>query len=150
VSADTERRPRIDLVDDRDRAAIEAVIANVEHGFNANDADVSCRDFTANARTITALGVRVQWWDALLDAHRVGFAGPLGDQYARYRVADVVFLRPDVAFAFKQAWEADADGTTLSDVPAMVALCVLVCERDRWWIAARANTLVQPAVTVPS
>jgi hypothetical protein len=26
--------------------------------------------------------------------------------------------------------------------PAMVALYVMVREQDRWWIAARANTLV--------
>jgi len=80
VSVDTEPRPLIELIndDDRERAAIETLIADVEGGLNANDADVSCRDFTAHARTITAAGSRVEGWAALLDAHRVGFAGPLG------------------------------------------------------------------------
>ena len=129
-----------------DWAAIESVLANVEDGFNTNDAELSCRDFTANARTITALGSRVAGVEALLDAHRAGFAGPLDDQYARYRVDDVVFVRPDVALAFKQAWATDASGTARTADPAMVALYVLVREQGRWWIAARANTLVQPAV----
>ena len=148
MSADTESRPFVDDASDHDddRAAIEAVIANIEGGFNTNDAELSCRDFTANARTITALGARLAGRDALLEAHRAGFAGPLGGQYAHYRVDDVVFLRPDVAVAFKQAWATDADGTSHAADPAMVALYVLVREQGRWWIAARANTLVQPAV----
>jgi uncharacterized protein (TIGR02246 family) len=152
LSGDVESRPFVDDSGDHhdDRAAIEAVIANVEDGFNTNDAEVSCRDFTANARTITALGSRVAGWEALLDAHRAGFAGPLGDQYARYRLDDVVFLRPDVALAFKQAWATGTDGTALTADPAMVALYVLVRVHGRWWIAARANTLVQPVSPDPS
>ena len=57
-----------------------------------------------------------------------------------------MFLRPDVALAFKQAWATDADGTDLAADQAMVALYVLVCEQGRWWTAARANALVQPAL----
>jgi uncharacterized protein (TIGR02246 family) len=102
-----------------------------------------------NARTITALGSRVVGWDALLDAHQTGFAGTLGEQYARYRVDDVVFVRSDVALVCKQAWATDADGTDLSADPAMVALYVLVREHGRWWIAADANTPVHTAVTDP-
>jgi uncharacterized protein (TIGR02246 family) len=143
VSADAESRPHLEAkLSDADRAAIESVITNVERGFNTNDADVSCRDFTANARTVTALGSRVTGAAALLEAHRAGFAGPLGEQYARYRVDDIVLVRPDVALAFKQAWATDAAGAALTDEPAMVALYLLVRERERWWIAARANTLV--------
>ena len=56
----------------------------------------------------------------------------------------MVFLRPDVALAIKQAWATDADGSDLTADPAMVAVYVLVREQGRWWIAARANTLVQP------
>lgn len=62
----------------------------------------------------------------------------------RYRVDDVVFLRPGVAIAIKQAWATSPDGVPLSIESAMAALYVVAKEHDRWWIAARANSLVQP------
>jgi uncharacterized protein (TIGR02246 family) len=64
-------------------------------------------------------------------------------------IADVAFLRPDVAVAHKHAWATAPDGGLLDDGHAMTALYVLVDKDHRWWIAARQNTLV-PAAEDPS
>jgi len=125
-----------------DRAAIEAVIADVETGFNTKDPALSVAHFARNATAVTVGGARSSGLDALLAAHRSAFAGPLRDQYARYDVLDVVFLRPDVALAHKGARAVEADGTPIDVGHAMVALYVLVKERRRWWIVSRQNTLV--------
>jgi uncharacterized protein (TIGR02246 family) len=83
--------------------------------------------------------------DALLEANRTGLAGFLRDQFARYEVADITFLRPDVAVAHKHAWATTPDGELLDVGHTMIALYVLVKEDQRWWIAARQNTLVPTA-----
>ncbi|MGK8523067.1 SgcJ/EcaC family oxidoreductase [Nocardia asteroides] len=92
-----------------DIAAIERIVANAEAGFNANDADLLSADFTANAAVVTAMGTLITGFDALLDANRRGLAGFLKDQYARYEVAGITFLRPDVAIAHKRAWATTAE-----------------------------------------
>ena len=125
-----------------DRAAIEAIIADVETGFNTKDPELSVAHFARNATAVTVGGARSSGLDALLEAHRAAFAGPLRDQFARYDVLDVVFLRPDVALAHKAARAVQADGTPIDVGHAMVALYVLVKEHGRWWIVARQNTLV--------
>lgn len=71
-----------------------------------------------------------------------GLSGFLRDQYVRYEVTDVEFLRVDVALAYKTARATDAAGKPLNVSHDMVALYVLVKESGRWWIAARQNTLV--------
>jgi uncharacterized protein (TIGR02246 family) len=140
----TESRPTIDDGGDhaQDRRAIERIIADIETGFNGNDPDLAVEHFVENATATTATGARVTGWASLLDAHRAGLGGPLRDQHAHYRVEDIVFIRPDVALAFKQAWATDATGELLDPDVAMVATYVMVKHDERWWIVSRANTLV--------
>jgi len=147
MDAATDQPPIVQDGNDHgdDIAAIKQIIGDVEDGFNTNDPDLSVEHFVGNASVTNAIGVRLAGRESLLDANRKGLAGPLKDEHARYVVDDIVFLRPDVAVAHKQAWPTDASGELLDSDPAMVALYVLVKERDRWWIAARANTLVAPA-----
>lgn len=140
----TESRPTIQDDDDHaeDRRAIELVISDIEAAFNGNDPDLGVEHFAENARATTAMGVRITGWTALLESHRTGLAGPLRDEHARYRLDDIVFVRPDVALAFKQAWATNADGQPLDPAAAMVATYVMVKQDERWWIVSRANTLV--------
>ena len=79
----------------------------------------------------------------MLENARAGLAGPLRDQYARYELADVVFLRPDVAVAHKLARAVDAEGEPIDIDHTMIALYVLVREGGRWWFAARQNTMIR-------
>ena len=130
-----------------DIASIRRVIGDIEAGFNTKDPDLSVEHFLGNASVVNAVGMRVSGWDALLEANRRGLTGPLEDEYASYVVDDILFLRGDVAIAHKRAWPTDRTGERLDSDPAMVALYVMVKERDRWWIAARANTLVSLSST---
>ena len=127
---------------ERDVEAIKRIIADVETGFNIKDPDLSVEHFTQNASVVNVAGVQVSGRDALLEANRRGLAGPLRDQYARYKVSDVVFLRPDVAIAHKHAWATTADGEPIDVAHSMIAVYVLVKEDERWWVAARQNTMV--------
>lgn len=125
-----------------DEAAIRRIIADVETGFNTNDAELCVAHFTSDATAVTVAGAQSTGRDALLDAHRAAFAGPLRDQYARYELTDVVFLRPDVALAHKRARATTAEGELIDGGQAMVALYVFVRDDGRWRIASRQNTLL--------
>jgi uncharacterized protein (TIGR02246 family) len=128
-----------------DIAAIRAIVADIEAGLNANDAERSIAHFTGDATAVSVGGVLVAGRQALLDAHRTGFAGPLRDQYARYELGEITFLRPDVAIAHKRARAIDAAGEPLDLDHTMIALYVFVRDGGRWRVAARQNTLARPA-----
>ena len=125
-----------------DRAAIARVIADIETGFNTNDVELSTAHFRPDASAVGVNGRLVEGHDALVAAHRTGYAGPLRDQYAEYELADVTFVRDDVAVAHKRAWATTPDGERTDVGHAMIALYVLVRDDGRWTIAARQNTLV--------
>jgi uncharacterized protein (TIGR02246 family) len=128
-----------------DIAAIRAVIADIEAGFNEKDAERSVAHFTDDAAAVNVAGVLIAGREALLDAHRAGYARPLRDQYARYDLGEVTFLRPDVAIAHKRARAVSPDGDPIELDHTMIALYVFVRNRGRWQIAARQNTLARPA-----
>ncbi|MFI6043457.1 SgcJ/EcaC family oxidoreductase [Nocardia sp. NPDC051321] len=125
-----------------DIAAIKQIIGNVETAYNTNDPELMTADFTANAAVVNAVGALMTGRDALLEANRRGLSGFLKDEYVRYEVTDITFLRPDVAFAHKVARATTADGELIDIDHAMIALYVLVKEHGRWWTAARQNTLI--------
>lgn len=128
-----------------DIAEIEQIIGHVETAYNTNDAELMTADFTANAAVVNAVGALLTGRDALLEANRQGLAGFLKDQYVRYDVVDITFLRPDIAIAHKVARATTATGELIDIDHAMIALYVLVKENGRWWTAARQNTLVPQA-----
>lgn len=128
-----------------DVEAIRRVIADVEKGFNDNDAELLVEHFAQNGSSVAVTGVQLDGRDAMLEASRAGLAGPLRDQRARYRLTDVLFVRPDVAVAHKHAWAVDAGGEPIDVGHAMVALYVLARENGRWWVVSRQNTLVAQA-----
>ncbi|MEV0687624.1 SgcJ/EcaC family oxidoreductase [Nocardia sp. NPDC050378] len=125
-----------------DIAAIRQIVADTQTAFNTNDAELMTAPFAENAVVGNAVGTVLRGRGALLDANRRGLAGFLADEYVRYDVTDITFLRSDVAIAHKEARTTTADGTLIDTNPAMVALYVLVKENDRWWVSARQNTLV--------
>lgn len=128
-----------------DVAAITALIRDVETGFNANDPELLVRPFIANGSVVNVMGVHLSGIDDLLASSRSGLTGALADQYAEYALADITFLRPDVAIAHKHAWATTADGTRLDVGHTMIALYVFVKHEGVWWAAARQNTLVPAA-----
>ncbi|MGW5920284.1 SgcJ/EcaC family oxidoreductase [Nocardia fluminea] len=148
MSTNMVQRPVVDddTVDHTaDIAAIRRIVTDTQTAYNTNDAELMTAQFTANAVVGNAVGKLISGHDALLAANRQGLAGFLKDEYVRYDVVDVTFLRPDVAIAHKTARATTADGTLIDTEPAMVALYVLVKEDGQWWTAARQNTLVPSA-----
>ncbi|NKY58843.1 SgcJ/EcaC family oxidoreductase [Nocardia flavorosea] len=125
-----------------DIAAIQQLVTDVETGYNTNDAELMVSGFTADAAAGNAVGTIIAGYDTLLDSARRGLAGFLADEYVRYAVTDIVFLRPDIAIAHKTARAVTEHGELIDRDPAMVALYVLVREDGRWWVAARQNTPV--------
>lgn len=125
-----------------DESAIKQVIADIETAFNTNDPDLLVEHFAQNGTAVNAVGVELAGREALLESSRKGLSGLLNQEYARYEVSDVRFVRPDVAVAYKKAWATTPEGEPLAIDHAMVALYVLVKEGGRWWIVARQNTLV--------
>jgi uncharacterized protein (TIGR02246 family) len=124
---------------------IRRVIVDAEKAFNDNDADLLVEHVASNVTTVGVTGARLAGRSAVLEASTTLFAGPLRDQRARYELAEVLFVRPDVALARQHATAVDADGTPLSVGHTMTALYVLVREHSRWWVVGRQNTLVQQA-----
>lgn len=121
---------------------IKQVIADVERGFNANDAALMNKHMADDAMVVNAVGMRMVGRAEIDRASEAGLAGALKDQYAHYVVRDVRFLTPAVALAYKEAYAATPDGEPIDVDHSMCALYVLVKEDGRWLIRARQNTLV--------
>jgi uncharacterized protein (TIGR02246 family) len=124
---------------------IRRVIVDAEKAFNDNNAELLVEHVARNVTTVGVTGALLAGRSAVLEASTTLFAGPLRDQRARYELAEVLFVRPDVALARQHATAVDADGTPLSVGHTMTALYVLVREHSRWWVVGRQNTLVQQA-----
>jgi uncharacterized protein (TIGR02246 family) len=134
---------------DDDVAQIHRIVADVETGFNTNDAALITAHFARDASAVNVMGTRVRGLDELRANAEAGLRGPLRDEHARYEVDDIVFLQPDVALAHKSAWATDSAGRDIDVGHSMVALYVLVRRAGRWWIAARQNTLVPAPPPAP-
>ena len=125
-----------------DVEAIRRIVADIEKGFNDNDAELLVEHFAQNGSVVTAMGTQIDGREAMLESARAGLAGPLHDERARYELTDVLFVRPDVAVAHKHAWATDETGEPKKVDHEMSALYVLVRENGRWWIVSRQNTIV--------
>lgn len=139
------RRPHVlpgGRVSAADRAAIEAIVADVEAGFNEKDVELLTRHLSDDVTIVNVMGVEVHGKAEAIANAEAGLSGPLADQRARYEVTAVTFVRPDVAIAQKHATAIAPDGTDLDVGHTMTALYVLTNDDGRWWVRARQNTLV--------
>jgi uncharacterized protein (TIGR02246 family) len=125
-----------------DIAAIERVIALQEDAFNTKDAERFAEPWRERSWAVNVSGVELEGREAMLEAARHAFAGPLADQYARYEPGTVEFLHDDVTILHVYARAVTADGMPIDVGHSMIALYVLVREEERWQIVARQNTLV--------
>jgi uncharacterized protein (TIGR02246 family) len=124
-----------------DIEAIRQIIADIEAGFNTNNPDLLVEHLMQNATIVNVMGKQVSGWHNIFDVSVRGLTGALRDEYARYVVQDILFLRPDVAIAYKEAEATTANGEIIEGGQRMIALYVLVKEQGRWWVAARQNTM---------
>ncbi|EHR62885.1 SgcJ/EcaC family oxidoreductase [Saccharomonospora cyanea] len=128
---------------EEDLAAIRQIVADTESAYNTNDAELMTKHFARNATVVNAMGVTLSGVDAIVEATRQGLAGFLRDEHVRYDLLDVLFVRPDVALAYKGARATDAEGNLLDAEHVMKVLYVVVKEDGRWWTVARHHTLVR-------
>ncbi|MEU3273348.1 SgcJ/EcaC family oxidoreductase [Saccharomonospora sp. NPDC006951] len=127
---------------DADIAALKKVIEDTETAYNTNDAELMTKHFATEASVVNAVGKRIVGRDALLASNQQGLTGFLKDQYVRYDIAEIHFVRPDVALVHKQARATTSSGELIDKDPAMLALYVLEKQDGQWWIVVRQNTLV--------
>src|ERR1044071_5723245 len=109
----------------QDIDAIKEIIATIETGFNQKDAAACVRHFTQDALVVNVLGKQVAEWSAIYEAHQGGLAGHLRDEYARYEVENLMFLRPDVAIAQVYGWPITKAGQPIEDGQGMIAMYVM-------------------------
>ena len=126
----------------QDIAAIKQIVATIETGFNQKDAAECVKYFTQDATVVNVMGKQALGWPAIYEAHQQGLAGHLRDEYARYDVQNLLFLRPDVAVAHVYGWPITKAGQRIEDGQGMIAIYVMVKADDQWWVAARQNTLL--------
>lgn len=125
----------------QDEAAIRQIIADVEAGFNAKDAALMNKHMSQNASVVNVHGMHFSGWDAIQDVSVRGLATSLANEYVRYSLLDILFLRHDVAIAHKHGAAITPEGQLIEGEQTMIALYVLVKEGGEWWVASRQNTL---------
>ncbi|MCP2253096.1 hypothetical protein LY13_001844 [Prauserella aidingensis] len=124
-----------------DSAALQAIVTDVETGFNTNDPELLVRHVADDAVIVNAVGGVLRGRSAVEESVRAGLAGPLRDATAHYELGDIELVAPDVAVALKTAWSSRAAAES-GEPPEMNALYVFVRRGGRWWIQRRQNTLV--------
>ena len=127
-----------------DRAAIEALIADVAAGITARDPDACVARFAADARSVIATGRRSIGRAAIREAHVAAFATTGIPTAARFVLLDLAFVRPDVAVATTGAYPAGPDEPVDLDAPPTIVTWTLVRSDSTWWVAARQFTRVAP------
>jgi uncharacterized protein (TIGR02246 family) len=131
-------------------AAVDALVAELQQGLDAHDADVYNRHFAADVLWGSPFGATVRGYEPLHAIHvrlkREGRGGPS----SRYEVAGILSPAPDVIVAQVRRVALDPDGQpvppTSSQAGAFseMAQYVLVRRAGTWWLAAGQNTPVQP------
>jgi uncharacterized protein (TIGR02246 family) len=130
---------------DEDEAALRSIVANVERGFNENDAELLLQDIAPDARIVSAIGTELIGREQIEKSTRLGLTHAyLRDSTAHYRLHGITRLAPDVAVAHKRAWSTE-DAAERGEAPEMTALYVFARRGGRWWIIRRQNTLVPTA-----
>jgi PPOX class F420-dependent enzyme/OxyR family protein/uncharacterized protein (TIGR02246 family) len=146
-------RPALDLGDGATfeaQQAAEALAAELQAGFEANDADVSNRHFAADIVWGSPFGATVGGYDELHAIHVWLKKIQRGGERSRFEVVSVLAPAPGVAVAQIRRTALDDDGqpvrpsADLTKSFSEMALYVLVRRGGTWWLAAGQNTPVLP------
>jgi len=148
-------RPALELGDgtliDATEAA-EALAAELQAGWDTQDADVSNRHFAADIVWGSPFGATVRGYDELHAIHQRLKKEQRGGPASRYEVVSVLAPAPGVAVAQIRRTALGADGQPLEPSADLtgsfseMALLVLVRCDGTWWLAAGQNT---PVVSRP-
>ncbi len=126
-----------------DLDAVHDVVHRVERAQQHKDSDAFLRLFTDDAVWVTAFGKRLTGLDEMSEFTRSVLPGSMATSTARYQVANVVFVRPDVALVQVDQQPVTLDGQPLHDEEPGRPLYVMVKSDRQWKIAAGQNTKVR-------
>jgi uncharacterized protein (TIGR02246 family) len=128
--------------DGADRAAILDTVARLEHAQQHENVDAFLRLFRHDAVWVTAHGRRLIGRDEIGAFTEQVLPGAMHDSTARYHVAHVSFVRPDIAVVNVDQVPIALDGEPLPMEAQGRPLYVMSKEDRGWLIAAGQNTKV--------
>ena len=129
-------------------AAVERLVAELQEGYDHQDADVSNRHFAADLIWGSPFGATVMGYNDLHAIHvRLKERG-VGGPASRYEIVQVLTPAPGVAVAHVRRVALNADGHPASEGDSTagfseMALYVLVRRGGAWWLAAGQNTPIR-------
>jgi uncharacterized protein (TIGR02246 family) len=126
-----------------DRAAIEAIVAQLENAWNAADGRAFAVPFTGDADFVNVRAEHRRGREAIAAGHDAILRSIYAGSVNRYSLESVRLLRPDVALAHVHAVLESPAGPLAGRHEARFSL-VLLRESEGWRIASFHNTLVPP------
>ena len=131
-------------IDDADRAAVTAIIAELEAAWNAGDGARFAAPFADDADFVNIRADHFQGRDAIAGGHDGIFRTIYAGSVNGYTVEAVRLLRADVALVRVQAALDVPSGPFAGHHSARFS-AVLTREPEGWRIASFHNTLAPPA-----
>ncbi|MFC9088609.1 SgcJ/EcaC family oxidoreductase [Nocardiopsis dassonvillei] len=123
-------------------AEIHALVRSLQDAFNAHDPVALADHYAGDALWASAAGRRMAGSARIAEFARE-VAPMLADSYARYEVANLLEIRPDVIAVQVAQTAVDAGGEP-TGAPAGSALYVCARGEDGWRISAGQNMIVAP------
>ena len=145
-------RPVIAQSDDNGeaRAAVEALVAQLQTGWDRHDAEITDRYFSADIAWGSPYGATVHGFDNLYAIHQQLKEQSRGGPGARYEIDRVLLISTDVIVAHVARLTLDQNGDPIrpsndeSAAFSEMAMYVLVRRGAQWWLAAGQNTPIRP------
>jgi hypothetical protein len=149
------RRPNVALPDHdgRARAAVEALVDDLQSGLDAHNAAIADRRLTADIAWGSPYGATMHDFDTLYAIHRRLKRENAGGSSSRYRIVRILPISPDVIVAQVARDALDSTGKPLAltdsdEAFSEMAMYVLVLRENQWWLAAGQNTPIRPGGAV--
>ncbi|MFI6578321.1 YybH family protein [Nocardiopsis sp. NPDC050513] len=118
---------------------IHALVQSFEDAFNAHDPVALGEHFAADSLWTNAVGRQVRGRDSVIALGKE-VVPKLADAYARYRVVDVLDIRPDVVAVHVAQAPVDAGGAP-AEGPGGSAVYVFALGDEGWRIVVGQNTI---------
>ncbi len=134
---------------EREIAAIEAVVAELERAQQTELPDEFVSPFRADAVWTTAHGKRLTGRDEIEEFTPRVLPGAMRASTARYEVSHVAFVRPDAVVQIRQH-PITHGGMPISDEPEGRPMYIMAKEEGVWKIVAGQNTHVRVPERSPS
>jgi len=133
---------------DTAQAAVERLVAELQEGYDRQDADISNRHFATDLIWGSPFGATVRGYDDLHAIHVRLKERAVGGPASRYEVVETLAPAPGVAVAHVRRVALDADGNPAPEGDSTagfseMALYVLVRRGGSWWLAAGQNTPIR-------